>query len=527
MTPSSGTKHKSAPVKNGASGFSFALWLGVIAIASLSSDLRANTTPPSPPEGNPLSLADLEAQPEISGSAAEFGALAAQRNQQVQRLIETGALVTGDEFYRAYRLVTSDSRFRTARLCYELLLAAAALDHPDAIQHLPFGWDMLLASIGRPLRIDASGLAERYPESFENAPAPAAVQAVLRNPEQARETAKTAEPNAEIQQIVDADQADRRNWSSLTNEERQAMTERDQTRNQRIRDIIAAGDLRTAGDFANAALVMQHSGRFSGYQTAHELALCALVLGDRGRGRWLVAATYDRMLGSVGHEQRFGTQYTGMGGAYTLAPLDPTGISDAQRRALGCPTLEEARTRTLRGSAGTNALVAAFRGPGRALRDPQYGLAVALPETWALRHVARWGDQQTTLQFEIADEPKLTLNLYYRIYREERPAHTLGTADHLTDEARKKETSRRETAADYMNRPDSLRIFTLGGHSAASWVADFTDPKGVASSEYLVRIETPVADVLGFATGPTEQVEQHRDEFDRLMKSIEVPTRTP
>src|SRR5207248_3325419 len=156
----------------------------------------------------------------------------------------------------------------------------------------------------------------------------------LRDPEKARVAAKSAQRNAEVKKIVDADQADRRNWDKLTAEEMKATGERDSARNLRTREIIKVGELHTASDFANAALVMQHSASFAGFQTAHELAVCSMLLGDRGTGRWLVAATYDRMLGSIGHDQRFGTQYAATAGTNPLVKVDPAGIADGERKAL-------------------------------------------------------------------------------------------------------------------------------------------------------------------------------------------------
>ena len=68
--------------------------------------------------------------------------------------------------------------------------------------------------------------------------------------------------------------------------------------------------------------------------------------GDRGIGRWLVAATYDRMLNSVGHDQRFGTQgkpQMDPKAKPQLRETDEAGICDAERLALGCPTLAAKR----------------------------------------------------------------------------------------------------------------------------------------------------------------------------------------
>ena len=121
------------------------------------------------------------------------------------------------------------------------------------------------------------------------------------------------------------------------------MVQNDQARLKSVEALVAKGRLGTRSDYASASLVMQHSQGFAGYRLAHELAVCRLILGDRDLGRWLVAATYDRMLNSVGHDQRFGTQYLAIGHRRT----DEAGINDRQRKAFGRPTLAEARARKL------------------------------------------------------------------------------------------------------------------------------------------------------------------------------------
>ena len=118
-----------------------------------------------------------------------------------------------------------------------------------------------------------------------------------------------------------------------------AMMAADAARNGRIQAIVAHGDLHTANDFSRASLVMQHSSKFSGYELAHELAVASLILGDRKLGRWLVAATYDRMLLSAGLDQRFATQSAD----YGLRDVDEAGLCESERRALGCKTLAQMR----------------------------------------------------------------------------------------------------------------------------------------------------------------------------------------
>jgi hypothetical protein len=176
--------------------------------------------------------------------------------------------------------------------------------------------------------------------------APECVAAVYKDPAQAAKKAAAANNNAEVKAIRDADQKVRQDWSKLSTADMQRVGEEDRARAVRIRAIIGAGGLRTASDFANASLVLQHSEAFAGYELAHELAVCSLVLGDRGMGRWLVAATYDRMLGSVGLDQRFGTQgeITFSSSAKpTVAETDERDICDNERLALGCPTLAAKR----------------------------------------------------------------------------------------------------------------------------------------------------------------------------------------
>jgi hypothetical protein len=478
-------------------------------------------------------LAELEALPQKKPGEAEYWSWAALATAQALQLIETNTLASGDEFFRVSKFVLfAESDFRTSRVRYELLLSAAARGQAEAESLLAGAWDDLVRALGRPLRLDFNGLAARFPEFYSVAPAPACVQAVLRDPAKARAAAAAAAPNAEIKQIVTADQADRRSdWSKLTKEERDAIGERDRARNARAREIIAAGELHTAADFAQAALVMQHSPRFEGFQAAHELAVCALLLGDRGTGRWLVAATYDRMLGSVGHDQRFATQYSGRGGGpSTLSRVDTAGICDAERAALGCPTLESARNRNLRGARRAeeaSQLVKQFLGPGRTLRDPKFGLAATYPENWTLDSVVRWGDQQNTLSLHAKDEDEAHLNLYYRVYHAPKPRTPEETTAYIREEVRKKQEVRRQTVADYTNRPDSFREYKIGEYAAFSWLADFTDENGAKCVEYFVRLQTENADASFFVPMPAGRFEALRPQIDAFMATVKMPGVAP
>jgi hypothetical protein len=270
-------------------------------------------------------------------------------HEEVVRLVESNTLSSGEDFFRAAIIASGPFYdFRSFRMRYELMLAAAARGKKEAENVLPAYWDALLQTLGRPMRYDVGNFIQKRPDDDSVAldAAPKSVQFVMLHSNDARDAATEATNNAEVQAIVDADQSVRKRWNQLSETELKGAAVEDHRRNLRIREIIDAGALHTAKDFANASLVMQHSSSFSGYELAHELAVCSMLLGDRGMGRWLVAATYDRMLRSVGHEQRFGTQ-----GAFMVfgdkkphvAETDESGICDAERLALGCPTLAAKR----------------------------------------------------------------------------------------------------------------------------------------------------------------------------------------
>jgi hypothetical protein len=490
-----------------------ALCLAGVAALLLPASVRAEETPAPPPatagpNDTVAALSDLEAR-----SPKDFNnpGLIAEINAEVIRLVETNRLASGEEFFRASGLLGKHMNdFRVGRVQYELLLAAVAKDHPAAESSLAVSWDTLLGLIGRPLRIDAHSLAARNPQFYHLDPAPACIQAVMRDPADARAKLAGLEDNPEIKTIVDADQAVRQtNWSTLTEEDRKAIMEGDHQRNARIREIVAAGDVHTANDFARAALVMQHSGRFDGFQLAHELAACSLLLGDRRSGRWLVAASYDRMLRSVALDQRFGTQY---GPAGPLR-IDEAGISDAQRQALGCPTLAAAR---LRSSRHSSTLV----DKDNTITDPRTKVSVSYPPGWKLSRSSQVDAAATSIIFTHPDHLQTPLTLYYRM----QPLATdpAGPEAALRQQATVKETDRRDLAADYANDPASFVYRETGGRPSLSWTARFTH-EGAPWVEHLVRVSGPASYALIFVKVPSEKLEALRPLMETMADSLQLP----
>lgn len=154
----------------------------------------------------------------------------------------------------------------------------------------------------------------------------------------------TPEDNPELAKLYDEDQADRMpgegkpiDWS--------VVGPRDKAREARVKALLEAGAIRTGKDYHRGAMVLQHAPRPEDYLLAHEMCVAALALGER-EARWLAAASEDRFLMNIDRPQRFGTQFrsTGPDQPFKLYEVDP-GVTDDLRRALGVPTLAQARER--------------------------------------------------------------------------------------------------------------------------------------------------------------------------------------
>lgn len=83
-------------------------------------------------------------------------------------------------------------------------------------------------------------------------------------------------------------------------------------RKAKVRELLAAGELKTGEDFKEAAFIFQHGNNPDDCLFAHVLAMEAVIKGSDS-AKWMEAATLDRYLQSIERPQVFGTQY----------PLDP------------------------------------------------------------------------------------------------------------------------------------------------------------------------------------------------------------
>lgn len=277
-------------------------------------------------------------------SPLDYAALQ-KANLDIAQILEQNKLSTGDEFMRAQKAFSlMQMRFDRARVRHELTLAALASGNQDARAEIKKVWDQFLVSVGRAQRVGTMTFSKEPMFRIERAPK--SVFNVLNDPDEAVKRASQAKDDDEVTKVCDDDQKDRQSdWSKLTPLQMGEINKRDKARLARIYKLLESGRVVTAQDFAHASLVLQHGSYWNDYCLAHELSICGLLLGDK-KSAWLTAATYDRMLQSGGYHQRFGTQYSSMGNLpFKLDPVDTDAIGDAERKAMHCPTLEEAKNR--------------------------------------------------------------------------------------------------------------------------------------------------------------------------------------
>lgn len=147
--------------------------------------------------------------------------------------------------------------------------------------------------------------------------------------------------NKELQVLYNEDQADRLgeevDWS--------VVGPRDERRQKRIYELLAAEKLQTAKDHFHAAMVLQHGRSESDFLKAHELAKQAIRLDPTfANAKWLAAATIDRYHMMRDEPQKYGTQFRTVDGKWELYKVDPS-VTDAECASWNVPSLAEAQAR--------------------------------------------------------------------------------------------------------------------------------------------------------------------------------------
>ena len=158
--------------------------------------------------------------------------------------------------------------------------------------------------------------------------------------------ATLAADNSRLQQLKNEDQADRQ--GAITQAQWPEVSKRDAERRATLMTLLRVGEVRTATDYYNAALIMQHGDTIDDIRMAHALATISATINPSDRSaKWLTAASWDRILMRMKRPQWYGTQFvTGDDGKWMLYEVDESAVTDEDRQALSVPTLAEAQKRT-------------------------------------------------------------------------------------------------------------------------------------------------------------------------------------
>jgi hypothetical protein len=158
------------------------------------------------------------------------------------------------------------------------------------------------------------------------------------------------EDHPELRAAFDGDQADR--TGSMHDMDWEAVSRRDAERRGRVRELVEAGEARTAADYYHAAMVFQHGEGIEDIRQARDWAQRGVELAGtedpvRRRALWLFAAATDRHLHRQGEPQIYGTQFIRdpNGGPWTMEPFDREAISAEERAAHGVASIAEQEER--------------------------------------------------------------------------------------------------------------------------------------------------------------------------------------
>lgn len=141
--------------------------------------------------------------------------------------------------------------------------------------------------------------------------------------------------NVRLTELAEADQSDRKN-------NHPNLDKNDEMRLQEAYQLIEANQLKTANDYFNAAVILQHGQSTNDYLKANELAKESVQLNpDLREAKILIGQSQDRYLRSTGKEQWYGTHFQMINDKRYVYPIDTTALTDQERQELGFSSLAE------------------------------------------------------------------------------------------------------------------------------------------------------------------------------------------
>lgn len=111
--------------------------------------------------------------------------------------------------------------------------------------------------------------------------------------------------------------------------------------------LFHTGKAKNRDDLLKAGFILAQSDKPAHLLAAYKAGQRALESGHDNRyAMWLMATAWDGYLWSVGEPQIYGSQVRrGEDGLYTLEPIDTFAVSDAQRRSVGLPRIQQSQAK--------------------------------------------------------------------------------------------------------------------------------------------------------------------------------------
>lgn len=186
-----------------------------------------------------------------------------------------------------------------------------------------------------------------------------------------QDSARQETRSKELQEIVNADQADRVAAPNIPENQWPDILKRDLKRRQRVGEIFGEGCFKTSADYAAAALVYQHGDQPDHYFQTYIWSKRAVELGDTSQKR-MMALGVDRFLVNTGKKQLFASQASRPFNSkcWCLQPVE-SNFTDEKRKEFNAQSIKEALAWIDSMNSGTNCPVATECGNSNLAPTPQ------------------------------------------------------------------------------------------------------------------------------------------------------------
>lgn len=159
--------------------------------------------------------------------------------------------------------------------------------------------------------------------------------------------------NLRLEDLFNSDQKERGQVLS-TPAAVEALKQNDAARRKELAEMMGRGEVNTAADLYRAGVIFLHGAEPKDFLAAHRLSTMGALQGHRG-SRWLVAASLDRFLMSIGLPQVYGTQFerNEEENRYQLRlPIDDASVLHFEKRFFDVPPVIERLSQLNRRVAG-------------------------------------------------------------------------------------------------------------------------------------------------------------------------------